>query len=228
MTESDGPPVRLRELSQVESPDVVRAALQHFRRRTLVRTGLILLVVFAWPWTLQKASEPPRPTYEQLLANNATTQEIGVVVPFERVEVAVLSARKIDEDALEGTGILAPVRALDVALTAAGIKPNEALVVNENWILSGRPGTRIRRPASERTAGVGEVGFASGARTVTFTVIAVNGRDFGTGPGQYTRAECALPFNELGVCELPKFAGRLIERITLDLEALAVDPGIWR
>lgn len=90
------PPLDLRSLAEVDEPEVVRAALRRFRRRTLVRGAAILLLVavivglrVAGPWRATLAERIER----------APGVQVGAAWRVGRATVVLVRAADLGRDA---------------------------------------------------------------------------------------------------------------------------------
>lgn len=229
------PPLRLEQLADVESPDVVRAALARFRRRSARRVAAAAILILVWP-VLLRGLDTDRPTIWEKI-QRAETIWIGRTVSGRSTTVAVLDARRLlpgDRPAQVTVraepGLPPPPppppfdlesheRFLHVTVTSSAIGPDEDLAIGDPFVGPGG-----YTPQGMNAA---EAWFAivPGQRTLDVMVVALaaySGNE-ARGPGSHTPEQCALPLNSLGVCEFLKAEGRFIETITLDLVALVPD-----
>jgi len=230
MPEDEDRPLRLADLADVQSPDIMRAALSRFRRRTIIRGLAIALVFLALP-PLFRGLDPPESTWIEKVAR-AHTIEIGRVVDADGFRVVVLDARRLrDEDAEkeEEEGFPPPPlfvegnRVIHVVIVAEGIRMDEQLVVGDPLLFG--PTDVERDPRRGTRAVEAFLPYAQGQRRIGVPLYALTGAEVGTGergPGLHTQQECAIPLNPLGVCELLKGEGRSIGSVTLDLTDLGV------
>jgi hypothetical protein len=88
-------PINLRDLAAEESPDVVRVALQRFRRRTAVRAvwlaGLVLAVLLVLPML-----SPERSLAERYYT--APGAAIGLAADAGPIRVVLIDGRRIDPE----------------------------------------------------------------------------------------------------------------------------------
>lgn len=122
MTTPDGSPARplgLAELADIDSPEIVRAALRRFRRRVLawaawivIATGLAygLFLFFAWPRTA--------PSDAVRFANAPMGVGVGSLIEEGPVRILVLEAKRLDEH----------VAGLRLLVVAEELEPDERLV----------------------------------------------------------------------------------------------------
>ena len=94
---SDVPPLDLRSLGQVESPEVVRAALQRFRRRTLIRAAVVLAALGFVVWF--RGFGPGAPSLTDRI-ESARGRQVGAV--FHIGEATVILDRVADLGATTG------------------------------------------------------------------------------------------------------------------------------
>lgn len=227
MPEHDQPPLRLGELAHVDSPDVMRAALRRFRRRTLVRAIAIVLLILGLPVVL-RGLNPRGPSWVEKVAR-AQTVQIERVVDAGRFRVLVLDARRlrpVDAEEEDG-GPPAPLfaegnRVLHIVVLAEGIRNDEELALDP--LLGAGPvdavGSDPRRAARALEA---FLPFAPNQERIGISLYALTGSDAGArGPGTHSQEQCAVPLNPFGVCELVRGEGRQIGSVTLDLIALGI------
>jgi len=110
------PPPGLRDLAEVDSPEIVRAALRRFRRGLLVRVIVILLVIGAFIGLRMLT----RDTYLPNLLEAGPGVDIGKVIEKDSVTATVIEARRHDGDPAAKYG-------LRVVFAAEGLKRGERL-----------------------------------------------------------------------------------------------------
>lgn len=223
MSEHEERPLRLEELADVESVDVMRAALRRFRRRTLVRGILVILVLLALPATLRGLSEKDDPF--QVKLGRARAHQVGRILHQGDLTVIVLEARRLQVEDMrpEYEPGRSPIetegnRMLHLVVTASGILNDETLAKSP---LTISPEAAPRDGRRDERALELWVPFARGQTQIEFDVAALTGRSGGSrGPGSHSADQCAIPLNPVGVCELLKEEGRIIGHVSIDLSLL--------
>lgn len=239
-------PLSLAELAEVESPEVVRAALSRFRKRLIVRTVLVPLAIAAVFGIPRLLPDTP-PSREMQFRMSRTWQDIDDQIARGRVEVVLLDARRLTHDPEFGLRLIARTDAL---------RRGEHLVAEPGFFGLNTCRSGPRRPVEpsppvwvsargERTLIEMVVICPLGTTHVTIELGAFAGRAdallFGGpalggpgdsepfGPGMHTQAECALPLNE-GVCTLAKRDGsyRVLDELTFDIADLGIEDRITK
>ena len=115
----DEPIVSLRELGDIQSPEVVRGALRRFRRRLLVRIVVIALIVGAWFGVRALNDTDYIP---DLFAEARGGEAIGETVRRGAITATVIEAKQFER---EGTALYG----LRLVVTADGLRRGERIVV---------------------------------------------------------------------------------------------------
>jgi hypothetical protein len=117
-------PLDLRSLADVESPDVVRAALRNFRRRTLLRSAMVALVAVALVAALIVGTRPSLADRIDSMGAYAP----GEVHTFGDVSVTVVRVNDLGNDLGVHLLLAAPkaTGADDYLLGVSSIKAQEA------------------------------------------------------------------------------------------------------
>jgi hypothetical protein len=251
MTSPDSPgndrPLRLRELAEVESPEVVRSALRRFRRRTLVWSlWLVLLLVALLVFLVLPRTLGPREYLPRRFVG-APGAEVGRILQEGSVQVTVLDARRLTPEEV----------GLHLVIAAKDLESDEELVAQPGIsgfievIPIGGLGPIPPAPPEMATTGKGNVleawiAFAPRIRRVSFDVAALlRTRVSGPGPPPLIPGEvpgaapvvpsppsgprtCAVAVNEFGQCALYEDEGRLLATVRLDMEELGIPPRIWK
>lgn len=219
-------PIPLKDLAEVESPEVVRAALRWFRRRTFWRVATIIAMVLLTPAALRGWNADREPPSEAATLEAAETKDVGAVIRGKRSTLLLLEVRDLTDFKRihPGGGMWAPnstsPHELKVAAWSRDLKPNEILSVTTDPITGGGGEERYRGPAI-RTAEAWLPFEPNQTYPLRVRVLALTGLDGGEKyPGSHDRSQCAVPLNPLGVCEFTKREGRQIEVITIDVKDL--------
>jgi len=114
---SDEQPLRLQDLAEIDSPEVVRAAMRQFRKRVLVRgiwiVGLIAGIIFA------AASFQPRDLPYRFRHGRAEIVGRTIDRPFQ--QITIMEVRRIDRRTV-GVRLLA---------TSDALRPGDTIYVRE-------------------------------------------------------------------------------------------------
>jgi hypothetical protein len=219
----DERPLPLRALADVESPEVLRAALRRFRRRTVWRVAGAILLVVALPTFLRGLSEQRHGPTEAEIRARAPSVRVDRVVKGKHTTVLLLEVtdlRELHPETADGLPPYPGTHELRIAVTATGIRKNEQLSFSTDpFTAVGINGPYIGPPVAVAD---GAVDFSPGyTKTIRVHILAVTGEDGGErGPGTHTREQCAIPLNPLGVCEFLKVEGRQIDVINIDVATL--------
>lgn len=240
-TDSDGP--GLRDLADVEEPEVVRSALRRFRRRAAL---LALVVVAATVGVVLVLTAPQSQPSLPARFDPHAGQRVGAVVNEPPVEVVMLSAQRLDDDTF----------GLELIVLAEGLEEDEALFASPvapasepNDRDDDATSTESPPPGPPVFGGIEELasdGFGPGPVTriwlgvpvetteVSFVVATAVPANPGSGPspGQGRDGPPAVSDakERVLVDEPPTEPGttRVLADMELDLEELGVEPGIRR
>lgn len=241
-TDSDGP--GLRDLAEVEEPEVVRSALRRFRRRAAFLALAVVAVTVGVVLVLTAPqSQPSLPAR----FDPHDGQRMSAVINEPPVEVVVLSAQRLDDDTF----------GLELVVVAEGLEEGEGLFVSPLAPASEpRTGDNEDPPSPENPppplpafGGIEELasdGFGPGPVTRAWLAVPVDTAEVSfavaaavpanPGPGASPdQAPDKLTAGKDGedrelVNEPPTEPGttRVLAEVELDLEALGVEPRILR
>lgn len=220
-------PLRLEQLADVESPDVMRAALARFRRRTLARGIGFVLLFLALPFLLRGVFEEEISNADALA--RAERVQIGTIMEGDASTLLILDARKVREEEL---GRLVPPsygggRLLHVVATTDALRRGEFLEVSIDspFVSGGGPDPPPWPPVRAQEV---LLDFGPGQEEMTVYLVAVKNVDGpARGPGSFPQRACAVPLNTAGVCELLKSEGRVIDTYTIRFADLDIPRSIW-
>lgn len=218
-------PLGLRELAEVDSPEIVRAALRRFRRRTAIRAlwiaGALLVATVILPFLRG------RTTVDRFA--HAPGELTRAVVSSGPIHVLLLETKRLDKDSV----------GLHILTVADGLRPDEQLAVNPDpshflppplTFRSALRGVRqVTQFGTPRSRGVVEqyLILYPGTRTIEIGVSAA----LPAGPGE---EEETLPRGPRPMTEedflFPYRPGtfRRIGTVVIDLQTLGVPATIWR
>ena len=249
---SDDRALGLRELSDVDAPEVVSAALSRFRRRMFVRAVLVPALAVG-VFFLSRALPSRSPTVQRQFAEARQGQALGVRLMTGAIDVVALEAKRVQDRDGDWVG-------LRVVVTTDALRGKERLSVGEPILgvsESCRPNEPSGRlppaPVSIYAWGYGVTApdvadvvlkcpiGTRGARIEVGAYYSVHDNydpssgspppvSEDKGPGTHTQEECAVPLNPLGVCAMTKAEGsyRALGTIDIDFPTIGVGREIWR
>lgn len=243
----ENPPLDLRELAEVDSPDVVRGALRRFRRRLGLWGGLAAVVVLGLA-ALIAAPETPTGYTPARVEDAQVHHDVMAEVTQGPVQLIVLRAARLDD-----------TYALHGVLVAEGLEADEGIFVAQRFGVwqpgdeqenpGGSPGAMSPPPAgppvdlgglvgaTTEPAGTGPVAevwleIPLGREQITVTVaagVALTPSDINTEPAPDDGPSIARPTGDSVLSGIPTRPGseRVLAELELDVQRLDIPRAIW-